>query len=351
MLEKPGEFAIGSGAIAIMPRGPGAQGPGRPRRLSAAAARPTSSRAARRGAAAARRRRSRPAARAGHARPSERLTLDAPVLTALIGGEREKRRPVALSAIPDADDRRRCSRSRIAASTSIPASIRSASSARSSRTSAASAPTPPARSTITQQVVRNVFLPKMFAGMTLKDAREQVAAAQAARECGSRSCSRRARRRTTILEMYLNDMPLGQRGSFAIVGVAEASRLFFGKDVSNVSLAEAATIAGVIQSPSALSPFNNPARCKERRNVVLQAMVDAGLHRRRRSPTAPSREPLAVVAARARSRGAALRRLRRPDARRAVSGPDDHDQRRRSTSTRRSICTCSGWRRTPCATA
>ena len=58
--------------------------------------------------------------------------------------------------------------------------------------------------------------------------------------------------------MYLNDMPLGQRGSFAIVGVAEAARLFFGKDVSNVTLAEAATMAGVLQSPSALSPFNNP---------------------------------------------------------------------------------------------
>src|SRR5207248_5627584 len=79
-----------------------------------------------------------------------------------------------------------------------------------------------------------------------------------------------------ILEIYLNDVPLGQRGSFAIFGVAEASRLFFGKDVSNVSLAEAATIAGVIQSPSALSPFTNAARCRERRNVVLQTMVDGG---------------------------------------------------------------------------
>src|SRR5207248_4349955 len=79
-----------------------------------------------------------------------------------------------------------------------------------------------------------------------------------------------------ILEMYLNDLTLGQRGSFGIVGVAEASRLFFGKDVTNVTLAEAATIAGVFQSPSALSPFTNPARCKERRNVVLGAMVDAG---------------------------------------------------------------------------
>jgi penicillin-binding protein 1B len=48
---------------------------------------------------------------------------------------------------------------------------------------------------------------------------------------------------------------LGQRGSFAVHGVAEAARLFFAKDVSNLSLAEAATIAGIIQSPGHWSPF------------------------------------------------------------------------------------------------
>ena len=53
-----------------------------------------------------------------------------------------------------------------------------------------------------------------------------------------------------VLELYLNDVALGQRGSFAIHGVPEAARLFFGKDVSNLSLVEAATIAGVIQAPS-----------------------------------------------------------------------------------------------------
>ena len=89
-------------------------------------------------------------------------------------------------------------------------------------------------------------------------------------------------------------MPLGQRGSFAIVGVSEAARLFFGKDVSNVTLAEAATIAGVFQSPSALSPFNNPARCKERRNIVLQAMADAGYITQDVADRA-AREPLVVV--------------------------------------------------------
>ena len=130
-------------------------------------------------------------------------------------------------------------------------------------------------STITQQVARNVFLPKMFPGTTLQEAREKSVRRKLLEAGVSIIITTRASK-DAILKMYLNDMALGQRGSFGIVGVPEAARLFFGKDVSNVTLAEAATIAGVFQSPSALSPFNNPTRCKERRNVVLQAMVDAG---------------------------------------------------------------------------
>lgn len=79
-----------------------------------------------------------------------------------------------------------------------------------------------------------------------------------------------------ILELYLNEVVLGQRGPFEIHGVAEASRIFFGKDISSISLAEAATIAGVIQLPSRLSPFRNPDRAKERRDLVLRAMADTG---------------------------------------------------------------------------
>src|SRR5262249_48807677 len=129
-------------------------------------------------------------------------------------------------------------------------------------------------STITQQLVRNVFLPK-FEGMTLQAAREKSLKRKLMEQFVAVILDRRASK-DEILEMYLNDIPLGQRGSFAISGVPEAARLFFGKDVSNVTLAEAATIAGVIQSPSALSPFTNGGRCRERRNVVLQAMADAG---------------------------------------------------------------------------
>jgi membrane peptidoglycan carboxypeptidase len=79
-----------------------------------------------------------------------------------------------------------------------------------------------------------------------------------------------------ILELYLNEVVLGQRGPFAIHGVGEASRIFFGKDVGNLSLAESATIAGLIQQPSALNPFRNPESARTRRNVVLTEMARAG---------------------------------------------------------------------------
>jgi penicillin-binding protein 1B len=98
-----------------------------------------------------------------------------------------------------------------------------------------------------------------------------------------------------ILELYLNDVYLGQRGSFAIHGVAEASRIFFGKDVANLGLSEAALIAGVIQSPARRSPFANPKPAVERRNVVLQAMA-AEKYITADEAMKASREPLQVVA-------------------------------------------------------
>src|SRR6202008_950121 len=104
-------------------------------------------------------------------------------------------------------------------------------------------------------------LPK-FEGMTLQSARVRSMKRKLLEQFLAIVLTSRASK-DDILEMYLNDVPLGQRGSFAIFRGAQTSRRFFGKDVSNVSLAEAATIAGVIQSPSALSPFNNPARSKE----------------------------------------------------------------------------------------
>ncbi len=97
-----------------------------------------------------------------------------------------------------------------------------------------------------------------------------------------------------ILELYLNDVYLGNRGSFALHGVAEAARIFFGKDVSNVSLSEAALIAGVIQNPYQHSPFVNRERAKERRDLVLTAMADADYISREAAERA-ARDPITVV--------------------------------------------------------
>ncbi len=285
-VEKPGEFAIGQGAVVIMPRVQELRGQVvRVVFQQPQPARPTT-----------RRQPPRPADRVQRlevgTRAAERLILDAPVLTALAVGEREKRRPVALTAIPERvreavlaiEDRRFYEHPGVDPIGIVGAAI---TNLRGKRTYTVGA------STITQQVARNVFLPKMFPGMTLRDAREKSWRRKLLEAWVSLIITTRASK-DEILEMYLNDMTLGQRGSFGIVGVAEAARLFFGKDVSNVTLAEAATIAGVFQSPSALSPFNNPARCKERRNVVIGAMVDAGYVKADVADRA-SHEPLLVV--------------------------------------------------------
>ena len=292
--EKLGEFAIGSGTIAIMPRVPELKG--QTVRVMFQKPAVPDVRAAAKGKPVPKRPPPRPPDRVQRlelgTRAVERLVLDAPVLTALGGGERAKRRPVSLSVIPQRmtqavlaiEDRRFYEHPGIDPIGIVGAIL---SNIRGKRAYTAGA------STITQQVARNVFLPKMFPGMTLKDAREKSLRRKLLEVWVALIITTRASK-DAILEMYLNDMTLGQRGSFGIVGVPEASRLFFGKDVSNVTLAEAATIAGVYQSPSALSPFNNPDRCRERRNVVLQAMVDAGYVPQEAADRAVH-EPLIVV--------------------------------------------------------
>jgi len=79
-----------------------------------------------------------------------------------------------------------------------------------------------------------------------------------------------------IFEMYANQIPLGQRGSFSIDGVGEASQVYFGKDVRQLDLAECAFLAGIIQRPSYFNPFHHPDRTIERRNLVLDSMVETG---------------------------------------------------------------------------
>jgi penicillin-binding protein 1B len=79
-----------------------------------------------------------------------------------------------------------------------------------------------------------------------------------------------------IFEYYANQIYLGRVDTFNISGFAEAARAFFGKDISQLTHAEAALLAGLAQRPSHYNPFRYPDRAVERRNIVLSLMYRNG---------------------------------------------------------------------------
>ena len=79
-----------------------------------------------------------------------------------------------------------------------------------------------------------------------------------------------------IFEFYCNQIDLGRRGSFSIRGFGEAAQAYFGKDIRQITLPEAALLAGLVQRPSYYNPFRHPDRIRERRNVVLSLMRQNG---------------------------------------------------------------------------
>ncbi len=194
-------------------------------------------------------------------KPLTRLTLESPMLAALATGERRRYVPLAMipkrmiQAVLAIEDKRFYEHPGIDPIGAIGALVRNL---RGDKTYLAGG------STLTQQIVKNTFLTP--AKTLRRKLSEQFIAVVMERRLT----------KDQILELYLNEVVLGQRGPFEIHGVAEASRIFFGVDLRNISIAQAATIAGVIQSPSRLSPFRNPERALERRNVVLKEMADAG---------------------------------------------------------------------------
>lgn len=115
-------------------------------------------------------------------------------------------------------------------------------------------------STITQQLAKNMFL---TADRTAtRKFQEALIALILERRYG----------KDRILEAYLNEIYLGQRGGWAILGVAEASRAWFGKSVDALDLGEAALIAGAIHSPNRTVPWRHPEEAKRRRDQVLRKM-------------------------------------------------------------------------------
>ncbi len=119
-------------------------------------------------------------------------------------------------------------------------------------------------STITQQLVKNFFLTPQ---RTMKRKVQEALIA---------FILERHATKQEIFELYLNEIYLGQIGSFGINGVGEAAHSYFRKDVTNLTLEESALLAGMIQSPNPYNPFRHPERAKERRAVVLRAMEDSG---------------------------------------------------------------------------
>nr|WP_175763758.1 penicillin-binding protein 1A [Burkholderia ambifaria] len=80
----------------------------------------------------------------------------------------------------------------------------------------------------------------------------------------------RALTKDQILEVYMNQIYLGQRA----YGFASAARVYFGKDLKDVTLAEAAMLAGLPKAPSAYNPVVNPKRAKVRQEYILQRMLE-----------------------------------------------------------------------------
>src|SRR5712691_5399084 len=142
-------------------------------------------------------------------------------------------------------------------------------------------------STITQQLAKVLFLtPDKSLERKLKEA---VLALELERRYS----------KDRILELYLNQIYFGQ-GAF---GVEAAARTFFGKPVTELTLAESALLAGLPKAPATYSPFEHPEAAKRRRATVLARMVDTGVLKPDEAKRANQAVPVLVPPERRRTSG------------------------------------------------
>lgn len=116
-------------------------------------------------------------------------------------------------------------------------------------------------STITQQVVKNISGDNQ---RSLKRKMEEIIRAIHIERNYSKE---------EILEVYLNVVPMSDN----IYGVGAAARAYFGKEPSELTSEEAATLIGITNAPTAYSPYINPENCLKKRNIVLSVMRDDGV--------------------------------------------------------------------------
>jgi penicillin-binding protein 1A len=123
-------------------------------------------------------------------------------------------------------------------------------------------------STLTMQLVRSLYL---SGERTFK---RKVREAKLAEELENEHPGRAGKE--WILTKYLNSVPYGTNGGQTAIGIQAAARAFFDKRAAELTLPEAALLAGLPQAPSAYNPFREPGRAIARRNDVLRKMQETG---------------------------------------------------------------------------
>lgn len=116
-------------------------------------------------------------------------------------------------------------------------------------------------STITQQVVKNLFLSNDKTWM--RKTKEAMAAIYMERHFSKEQ----------ILELYLNESYFGQ----GVYGIETAAQHYFSKSAKSLTVAEGALLAGMVKGPNGYSPISHPDKALQRRNLVLKAMREAGM--------------------------------------------------------------------------
>ena len=190
------------------------------------------------------------------------VRVEPELITSIYNNEMEDRLPVALSAVPtvvqnaiiSSEDKNFYHHEGISISGTIGALITDIKNKNLSH----------GGSTLTQQLIKNLYLtPERKWSRKITEALMAV-------------LLELRYRKPQILESYLNEVYFGQNGPVQIVGVEQASQVYFGKHVTYLTLPEAATLAGIIPSPNVWNPLKYPERAKTRRDIVLRLMREQG---------------------------------------------------------------------------
>ncbi|WP_159017237.1 penicillin-binding protein 1B [Cognatiluteimonas profundi] len=228
---------------------------------------------------------------AARGRPIKSVRLDAARIATLYGQKQEERRLVRIEEVPEllvtglqaVEDRDFAHHHGIDLGGMLRAAFVTVRSGGENKQGA---------STITQQLARSGLL-----GI----GREQTISRKAKEILYALLIEARYDKRT-ILETYLNQVYLGQRGSQEIRGVAAGAEYWFGRDLRDLSTEQVALLIGIIRGPSYYDPRRNPERATDRRNFALSKMHETGLiddaeyERARKAPLGVTNAPGSLAA-------------------------------------------------------